>query len=253
MEKNKNEYSTIDIKHIFIEICKKIWVVILSAVIVGGAGFAWSSFAIAPKYSATIKLYVNNVSDKVNGGVVSSTQILAAQELVKTYKEILHSRPTYERIIEELDGRYTSSQMNQIITSGSVNDTEIMYITVTTGDPYEAATIANCIADVFPGRLSEVITNASVEVFEDATPNTSRVSPSVTTYTALGIIIGAFLAVAVIVITTLLDKRLHDESYVVQNYDYPILARIPGLSGTSYSESAEHSYKTDEITDKTDN
>ncbi len=252
MEKNKNEYYTIDIKHIFIEIWKKIWVVIISAIIIGGAGFAWSSFAVTPQYSATIKLYVNNISDKVNGGVVSSTQISAAQELVKTYREVLHSRPTYEQIIDELGG-YTLSEIENSISSGAVNETEIMYITVTTGDPYEAAKIANCIAEVFPTRLSDVITSASVEVFEDAIPNESRVSPSVTRYTVLGFALGAVLAIAVIVITTLLDQSIHDESYVIQNYKFPILARIPGLSGTSYSESQANNYKIDKTMDKAEN
>ncbi len=253
MEKNKNEYYTIDIKHIFVEIWKKIWVVIFSAIIIGGAGFALSSFAIAPKYSATIKLYVNNISDKVNGGVVSSTQISAAQELVKTYREVLHSRPTYEKIVEKLGDAYTVEQISGYISSGSLNDTEIMYIEVRSGDPNEAATIANCIADIFPERISDVIESASVEVVERAVPNMNRVSPSVSRYTALGVVLGAIFAIAVIVIVTLLDQRIHDESYIIQNYNYPIIARIPGLSGTSYSESQVNNYKINRTMDKAEN
>ncbi len=240
MEKKNNDYYTIDLKHIFTEIWRRFWIVILAAIIVAGAAFVWSSYFIKPQYSASIKLYVNNVTS--GSTIISSSQIAAAQQLVNTYREVLHSRPTYEAIIAKTGGSYTAGQMAGYISSGAINDTEIMYVKVTTSDPYEAAEIANCIAEILPDRISQVIEGSSVEIFETAIPNESKVSPNITQYTTTGMLLGALFAIAMIAIHTLLDNRIHDEDYVINNYKYPILAKIPSLADESHAKKHGRGY-----------
>ena len=58
-----------------------------------------------------------------------------------------------------------------------------------------------------------------------------KISPSITKYTAVGILLGALLAVAVIALFAVLDNTIHDEEYILKNYDYPILAKVPDLLG----------------------
>ena len=119
-----------------------------------------------------------------------------------------------------------------MIVSGSANDTEIMYVTVTATDPNEANAIANCIAEVLPVRIAEIIDGASMEVVDWSVPNDKKVAPSITQYTAIGMILGALLSTIVIVIIAMLDDRIHDEDYIIETYDYPILAKIPDLVDT---------------------
>ena len=53
----------------------------------------------------------------------------------------------------------------------------------------------------------------------------------------MGMIIGIVLACAVIVIMELLDDRVRDEQYLIQNYDLPVLASIPDYSNSGKSSS----------------
>ena len=231
---NAKKYYTIDILHILKFLWRKIWVVLLVAVLVGTLGFSLAAFLIKPTYSSTIMLYVNNSSFSLGNTSfsISSSEITAAQSLVKTYGEILDNRTTLERVRDTAGVDYSAKELSEMIEAGSSNDTEIMYVKVTTNDPYESAQIANCIAEVLPVRISEIIDGASMEVVDSAVPNLQKVAPSITKYTAVGFALGIVISVIVLAITAMMDDRIHDEDYVIETYDYPILAKIPDLVNT---------------------
>ncbi len=230
MDKSTEQGYTVDLMHILRALLARAYIIITVAVLAAVMGFSLSAFVIKPEYSSTIRLYVNNIkSATANNTEISSSQIDAAQKLVNTYREILHSRSTYDRILERSGADYSVESLSKMIVSGASNNTEVMYVTVTTEDPYESAAIANCIAEVLPLRISTIIDGASVEIIENAVPETDRVSPSIAKYTLIGFFLGAFAAAGFIVVSTILDNTIHDEDYVIQTYDYPILAKIPNL------------------------
>ena len=238
MENKNNEYYEIDLMHIVKILWRRAWLIVFSGFIAGAIGFALAAFAIAPTYSSSIMLYVNNSSFSLGNTnfSISSSEISAAQNLVKTYSVILNNRTTLERVIDKTDVPYTYKQLSEMIEASPQNGTEIMRVTVTTGDPYEAAKIANCIAEILPVRVAEIVDGASMEVVDSAIPELKKVAPSITKYTAVGFILGAIISAARIVIRSLLDDAIYDEDYVLQNYDCPILAKVPNLvnSGSKY-------------------
>ena len=233
-ENKKEEYYTIDLMHILKSLWKRLWVIVIFGVLGAVICFSVSAFVITPKYSSYVKLYVNNSSFSLGNTSfsISSSELTAAQSLVKTYGEILVSRSTLERVKEKSGTDYTSDELSKMIEYASSNDTEIMKVTVTCENPYEASQIANTIAEVLPARISEIIEGASMEVVDTAIPNLQKVEPSVTKYTAVGLTLGVLLAVIILVIHTLLDDTIYDEEYVLNNYDYPILGKVPDLLNT---------------------
>lgn len=244
MEKQRhdtNEYYTIDIIHIIKTLWRKAWVIILSGLLAAAIGFSIATFLIVPTYSSTIMLYVNNSSFSLGNASfsISSSEITAAQELVRTYREILNNRTTLQRVIDKADVPYDYIELSRMISSSPSNDTEIMKVTVTTENPYESAKIANTIAEVLPDRISEIIDGASMEVVDSAIPNTQKVAPSITKYTVLGLIMGVMISVVWITVATLLDDTIYDEDYVLQTYDYPILGKVPDLLN---SEGGQYKY-----------
>ncbi len=252
---NESHIYVIDMRHILKSLLRRAWLIVLSGIIAGVIGFAIPTFTIAPTYSSSIMLYVNNSSISLGNTnfSISSSQISAAQSLVKTYGVILNNRTTLERIIQKTGVSYTYKELSGMITSAPSNDTEIMRVTVTSTDPYEAAEIANCIAEILPIRISEIIDGASMEVIDSAIPVLTKVGPSITKYTAVFMVLGVLLCTAVLVVLALLDDTIHDEEYILQTYDYPILAKIPDLlnSGNnkygysvSYGSTSAHSSKS---------
>jgi capsular polysaccharide biosynthesis protein len=229
--RNMNEYYTIDIIHIGKMLLSRAWLIVLCGILAGALAFSYATFAINPTYSAAIKLYVNNNSVSIGNMdfSISASQLSAAQALVKTYGEILDSRSTLERVIDKAEVDYTWKQLSGMIKYEPSNETEIMRVTVTTTDPYEASRIANTIAEVLPIRIAEIIDGASMEVVDAAVPDLQKVAPSITKYTAVGFILGALVAVIYLAISAMLDNTIKNEDYIIHNYKYPILAKIPDL------------------------
>lgn len=246
-EKNNNskEYYTVDVVHILKTLWHRAWIIALSGFLAAVLGFSWAAFMIKPSYSSSIMLYVNNSSFALGGTSfsISSSEITAAQSLVKTYGEILNNRTTLERIIKDAGVSYTYRQLSGMISSSSSNGTEIMRVTVTSHDPYEAARIANCIAEYLPVRISQIIDGASMEVVDNAIPNLEKIGPSISKYTLIGLLLGAFGAAAVLVVVAVRDDTVHDEEYVLRTYDYPILAKVPNLLSTGTKHYAYYSQK----------
>lgn len=228
---NNREYYTIDVLHIVKSLWKRAWLIALCGLLAAGIGFSISAFAIAPTYSSYVRLYVNNssVSHGNANFSISASELTAAQSLVRTYGSILESRSTLERVIEKAGVEYTWKELLTMITYAPTNETEIMRVTVTCEDPYEASRIANTIAEVLPKRISEIIDGASMEVVDSAIPDTEKVAPSITGYTAIGLALGVLISVIVLIVLALMDDTIHDEEYVLKTYDYPILGVVPDL------------------------
>lgn len=238
---NSKKYYTIDLAHIVKSLWQKVWIILLAAVLTASVGFGYSAFFIKPTYSSTILVYVNN-STKVDleSFKLSASDLTAAQSLVDTYGVMLANRTSLERVMDEADVKYEFEEILGMVKSGSVKETEVMYVTVTCEDPYEAAKIANCIAEVLPGIIRDITDGAAEMVpFDYAVPNLEKVAPSITKYTAVGFIIGMLIAMVIVVVMAMMDDRIHDEDYIISTYDYPILAKIPDLvntpSGKSYN------------------
>ncbi|MBQ2944230.1 MAG: hypothetical protein IJD93_06040 [Ruminococcus sp.] len=239
-EKVKSQdYYVIDFLHIVKSVWRRIWLVVLVAVIGGVVGFLYSSLLITPQYSSSIMLYVNNSSFSLGSSSfsISSSELTAAQSLVKTYTVILKNKTTLDQVNEKLKGKldveYTWTELYNMIDASSVNDTEILEVKVTTDDPKVAADIVNTIAEVLPDRISEIIEGSSMEVVDVGAVREQKVYPNVTRFTEVGTLFGAVVALIALVIAALLDDTIHDDEYILRTYDYPILAKVPNLLGSS--------------------
>ncbi len=233
-KKNTKEYFVIDMAHLAKTLLHRVWIIVIVSILGAAIGFSIAAFAITPTYSSSIMLYVNNSSFTVGdlGFSISSSEISAAQSLVKTYTVLLKNRTTLEDIINETGVDYTWEELYDMIEAAPVNETEVMGVTVTCEDPYEAEKIANGIAKVLPRRISEVVEGSSMEVVDSAIAVTEKVAPSITGYTAIGLVLGALVSTIFVIVLALLDNTVHDEEYVLNTYDYPVLAKIPDLLET---------------------
>ena len=240
------EINILDVLHLLL--CR-IWIIVISMIGCGAIGFAASIFVIAPKYTASAMLYVNNSSASV-GGVpitISSSQISAAKSLLDTYVVILKTRTTLEAAIKKADLEYSYEDLSQIVTAQSVNDTDIFRISATCEDSGDAKLIVDTLVEILPDRISDIVDGSSVRVVDRAVRPTGRSSPSYTRYGVIGILIGAILSAAVIVISDIMNNTVRDEEYLRLKYNIPILAVIPEAYSSSekkYKYGYKYGYKT---------
>ncbi len=229
--KSNGEFYTIDFLHIAKVLWSKIWMILISSVLCAAIGFSVAAFVIAPKYASSVMLYVNNSSFSLGNTSfsISPSELTAAQSLAKTYIVILKNRTTLNQVIEKSEVDYTYEEIDKMISAKTVNETEVLQITVESTDPIEAKKIANCIAEILPVRIAEIIEGASMEVVDVAVVDNKKISPSITAFTFVGFLLGLVASVVTVAVIALLDDTIHDEDYILQNYDCPVLAKIPDL------------------------
>ena len=246
-EEVKKDYYVVDLLHILRALWHRFWVIILSAVLAATAGLCLSAFVIDKKYSSSVMLYVNNSSISLGSDFsISTSQLTAAQGLAKTYTIILKNRTTLQMVLDEVgadtDTSYSYSDLNEMVEAASVDETEILKVTVTAKSAKDAQVLAQCIAKVLPKRISQVIDGATMEIVDDAYLNTSPISPNLLKFTIVGGVLGLVVAVIVLVIIALMDDTSHDEEFIQKNFNFPILAKIPDLLEAHHSGSSSYYY-----------
>lgn len=228
----ESEYRQIDLLKIADGLIRQVWVVVLSMVLCGALLFSVAAFYITPMYESSVLLYVNNSSFSVGATSfsISSSQISAAKSLVETYQVILKTRMTLNDVIRlaELDRSY--EELSEMITTKSVNDTEVFSVTVTSDDPYEAEHIANTIGRVLPDKIAGIVEGSSVRVVDYAVVPSAQVSPNVTVWTIIGVLLGLIVSCCVIAVIEIADDRIRNESFLLENFPTtPLLAVIPDM------------------------
>jgi len=235
------EYLEIDMIRLLKALWKRIWIIILSALLCAEIGFAYANYIITPLYKSSVLMYVNNSSFSLRNTSFSfsSSDLTAAQSLVDTYIIILKTRTTLDTVISRAGVDYSYEQLEKMVEAEAVNGTEVFEITVTSDDPQEAQVLAKTIASVLPGKVAAVVDGSSVRVVDYAVVPTKKDSPNITLYTAAGLMLGLIISCAIVVILELMDDLVHDEEFLTQNFDIPMLASIPDAfsnNGASYTK-----------------
>ena len=233
---NNMEEDTIDLLELAKAIWKNILIIALVAALVGSAAFAYTAFMVSPQYQAKASLYVNNSSFSLGSTSfsISNAELSASNSLVSVYIYILNSRTTMEDVIKEANLSYTPEQLSKMVEAKGINSTGAFEVTVTSTDPAEAELIANTIARLLPDRIAEIVDGSSVRIVDYAIIPSHRSGPSMVKNTAIGVLTGAFLSIAVVVLRFLLDDR---SKAMIQSVDelraiYPdimVLAMIPDM------------------------
>ena len=143
---------------------------------------------------------------------------------------ILNTRTTLDEVRNKSGVSYTYEELQEMISAAAVNSTEVFEIVVTSPDPKEARDIGNVIAQVLPKRISTVVEGSSARVVDRAVTPAKKASPSITRYTAVGMLLGVIASCGYIAIRAILDDRIHDEDYLMQMYEnIPVLTVVPEL------------------------
>lgn len=226
----------IDLLELFRALWKRALAIILVAVIVGTAAFAVTLFFVSPKYKATASMYVNNSSFSFGSTSfsISPSELSASNSLVSTYIFILESRTTLEDVIAKAGLSYDYEELSGMITTEALSGTAAFTVTVESESPAEAELIANTIAQLLPDRIAEIVDGSSVRIVDYAIIPAHRSSPNYIKNTAIGVLLGGFLAAGIVTVRFINDESryevIHSADELREIYpDITVMALIPDM------------------------
>ena len=224
------EFTEIDLMPLVSALLRKLWLIALCAVLTGGAAYLYTDYLVTPLYRAEVSVYVNNISSKIDSSsieYVSGSNLSTAKQLVTTYVNIISSDRVLSRVVEEAGLRVSADAVRGMMTASSVGETEMFKIYITSPDPDLAAQVANAIADVAPEEIANIVEGSSTKIIDYAKVPSRPSSPNYQRNVMMGAAVGAALAVAYVVLRTLLDKRIMSEEDLERLADLPVLGVIP--------------------------
>ncbi len=219
----------LDLREFLRVLLKRIWIVILCAVVFGASVYAYTVNFVTPQYEASVSIYVNNSNGKDNY-YLSSGDLAVALRLVATYVNIIESDTVLDKVIQETGLLLSTGQLRNMISAEVVGETEMFRVTVKTPNAQMSADLANAIAAIAPEEIAKIIEASSAKVIDYAKVPMAPSSPNYKTSTVLGAFVGALLAVAVILLQTMLDVRIKNEEDILKISPIPVLGVIPDLN-----------------------
>lgn len=212
-----------------LEIVKSVWVykfmLIALAVVIAMLSVVKVVFFTKDRYVAYGVVYVSN-GQTMEADVVSGQAIDTARTMVETCREILKTRTFLTEVSLDTGGKYSWSQISGMTSISSINETELMRISVTAYSPEDAYLIANSIVNKAPDRLVSVFKSGTAEIIDEVIAPGGAVSKGTVGEAAKGAILGLFIGLAIIVIINLFDTKIHKGEDVAARYKVSILGEI---------------------------
>ena len=182
-------------------------------------------FALTPKYQASINMIVNTRQDTTT--TFTSDNFNSAKNLISTYAVIIKGNTVLNEVVDTLDLDMTYGQLYSMVSVTSLDDTQIMKITVTDTDAARAGKIVQTIADIIPDVLVEKVEAGSCKTVSDVAINPHKVFPQTKKYVVLAGLLGAVVVCGVLVLAHLLHDTVVDDEDVQKKLGLPVLGLIP--------------------------
>ena len=215
----------IDLKELFEFIKKKIGLLITITVVICLLGCIYGLFIQKPMYKSYTTIILGG-NETTTSQTITQSDITLNKNLVDTYAEIVKSRRVLEQVISELDLEETYEELSNKISVSSVNNTEIIKITVADSNPIEAKNVANVTANFFSKEVVKLYNMNNVNVLDEANeanePYNINISKQVIIYFFIGIII----ALSILFIIFYFDRTIKSVEQVEQKIKLPILGGV---------------------------
>lgn len=189
------------------------------------AGVSWG--LMQNQYTATVSVYVLS-SSSGEQNTIQNSDLSASQLIANDIAELANSDIVAERTAEELG---MTSLAGYDISVNSSTTTRVIEISVESGEPQAAATVANKIAEVLSSVAQEVMGVESVNIVDEAKTPEAPSGPNRPMYTAVAFLAGLFLAVAIVVVMDMVNTRVRTPEEAEELLGVPVIGRIPKIKG----------------------
>jgi succinoglycan biosynthesis transport protein ExoP len=212
--KNKSEESDLSA---FARTLRRRWWVVLLCVVVATAAAVGITLHAEKKYSATASLLLR-VSPEAE-----------PQRVVDTNLQLLSLPNVASKAAESLSD-VSKAEVEESVTAEQQGESDIIKVSAETTDPDTSAEIANAYATEFIALRRTSVhqgqQTGAVETVEQATPDSSPVSPNPTRNVVFGIVIGLVLGIGVALLMEQLDRRVKHQDDIADTMGIALLATV---------------------------
>lgn len=236
--RNSNAEMEIDLKDLFFALLVKWQYILASALFIGGITAIVNQYVLVPQYASTAKLSVLSKSTSIT----SLADVQVGTSLTQDYMIIIKGRSVVSEVNKKLNLHLSYEELSGKVTVENPSNTRILNIRVTDTDPERAKKIADCFAEVSSEYIADKMDQKAPKIIEYGYASKQHVYPAKRKNVCLGILMGGFLAAAVVTILYLMDDTIKSSDDVEKYLGLHTLASIPD-DGHSDKEAAKRKKK----------
>ena len=219
----------LDLKELFnIFWSKKVHIILIVLIFIV-LGVIYTVGFTTPKYtsSTTLLLAGSESSGGETTNSITTTDITLNSKLVSTYSVLVRSKDVLSQVISNLGMDISWESLRNNVKVSSVEDTEVIEISVTTNNAENSANIANEIAKVFTEKVAEIYNINNVHVVDEAEPENTPSNINHEKDVIIFAFIGLVVAVIYVLLANMLDTTVKTAEDIEKEFKLPVLASIP--------------------------
>ncbi|MEH7239554.1 YveK family protein [Bacillus sp. JJ1562] len=226
--------ETISLKEIFQTIKKRLLLIIMITVVAVATVGVISFFFLTPVYESSTQILVNQKTSDQQ--YINQSDIRTNLEIINTYNEIMKTPAILDLVKEELN---LSEPLGDLISVGSLNNSQVMKVTVQHTDPKMAVDIANTTANVFKTEIVKIMNVDNVSILSPAEllENPVPVKPNPMLNMAIAIVVGLMAGIGLAFLLEYLDNTIKTEQDIEKLLGLPVLG---GIAQIDLEEETKH-------------
>ncbi|PYE20203.1 capsular exopolysaccharide synthesis family protein [Williamsia limnetica] len=215
-----------------LDVVKSGWlVIVLAALACGAIGFLYSALQ-SPTYRSTATLYVTSgTDDNVQSAYQGS---LASQQRVSSYTWLVNSDAVLIDALEASGLDITLSSAKAAVSASTTPETVLLNISAEGTDRDQTAALVNSVSASMADYVTGLETPtgggaplAKLTIVTPANADAGPVAPSTTRNTALALLAGLLIGLAVVFVRDRLNNKVRGEQDLAILADAPVLAAVP--------------------------
>ncbi len=213
----------INLKEVYSYFKSRLLWMILAIVVIVIIGNVYTILTRVPMYQSNTTIVLVGESKKE----YSQTDSQLNQNLIGTYSEIITSRKVLQQVIDNLKLKMTVDELSKKITTSSVEDTEIIRITVNNEKKKMAAEIANEVADVFSDEIQDIYNLENVAIIDKAEEADAPYNINYVKDNVIYLMIGVVLSFGVVFVMYYFDTTIKSSETVEEKLGLTVIGIVP--------------------------
>lgn len=213
----------INLKELFDYFIDKIKYIIIATLVCCLIGGIYTKFLTVPMYKSSTTVILGSNQE---GTGITQSDISINNNLVSTYAEIITSRRVLEQVQKELNESYTYKELASEISVSSINNTQIIKITVEDNNALNAKIIANLVAKVFTIEVPELYNLDNVHILDVAIEEDEPYNINVAKSSIIGGLLGLVLSSGIFFVIYYFDRTAKSVEQVEEVLQMPILGSV---------------------------
>lgn len=213
----------INLSEVYSYFKSKILWIILAIVVIVILGNIYTIITRTPMYQSNTTIVLVGESKKE----YNQSDSLLNQNLIGTYSQIIKSRKVLSQVIENLDLKMTTEELSNSITTSSVEETEIIQITVENAKAKDAQRITDEVAKVFAKEIKDIYNLENVTIIDKAELAKSPYNVNYVKDNIIYLVIGIVLSLGVVFVMYYFDTSIKSSEVVEEKLGLTVIGIVP--------------------------